>query len=42
MMPTANNYDSTNKALGKSVKAYEVNNIFIIDIAYHYHILAPV
>jgi hypothetical protein len=24
------------------VDAYGINSIFIIDIAYHYHILAPV
>jgi hypothetical protein len=41
MVPAVNDYDSTNKILRKSVEAYKVDNIFIIDIAYHYHILAP-
>jgi hypothetical protein len=41
MMPATNDDHSTNKKLRKSVKAYKVDSIFIIDIAYHYHILAP-
>ena len=42
MVPTANNYDGSNKTLGQSVEAKKVDSIFVIDIAYHYHILAPV
>ena len=40
-MPATNDDYSTNKKLRKPVKAYKVDSIFIIDIAYHYHILAP-
>ena len=40
-MPATNDDHNTNKKLWKSMEAYKVDSILVIDIAYHYHILAP-